>query len=164
MVAHWWLTGSSDRNENRWSAYSLRYVNKVMRLYSEAGGGAPTTATIQNTATSVVYQGSWASARHGRYSGGTVSYATTAGASATLRFTGTKVVWYGPTGPTRGKAKVIVDGKLVRTVDLGTKRFSSRVALFSKSWTTAGKHTVRIEVVGTPGRKLVAIDSFSVRN
>ena len=42
-VAYWWLTGS--RQTAGWSGYATNYVNKVMRLYRQAGGtdtgGAP---------------------------------------------------------------------------------------------------------------------------
>jgi hypothetical protein len=31
-VAYWWLTGSSEANEKRWSAYARGYVQNIMRL------------------------------------------------------------------------------------------------------------------------------------
>ena len=76
-------------------------------------------------------------------------YATKAGAKATFTFNGSRVTWYGPVGPTRGQARVYVDGKLASTVDLHRSSFAARSAVFSKAWATAGKHTLVIEVVGT---------------
>jgi hypothetical protein len=35
-VAYWWLTGSSERREHRWSSMARGYVNDVMRLRSRA--------------------------------------------------------------------------------------------------------------------------------
>jgi hypothetical protein len=35
-VAYWWLTGSSDGNERRWSAYARGYVTDIMRLRKRA--------------------------------------------------------------------------------------------------------------------------------
>ena len=32
-VAHWWLTGSSERNASLWSSFSRSYVQKVMTIY-----------------------------------------------------------------------------------------------------------------------------------
>jgi hypothetical protein len=35
-VAYWWLTGSSERDERRWSAYAKGYVRNIMRLRKRA--------------------------------------------------------------------------------------------------------------------------------
>src|SRR5262245_64746863 len=32
-VAHWWLTGSGDRNQANWSSFSRTYVNRIMAVY-----------------------------------------------------------------------------------------------------------------------------------
>ena len=85
-----------------------------------------------------------------------VRYATRAGATATFTFSGSSVTWYGPVGPTRGRARVSVDGKLVRTVDLRSSSFTARKAVFSQTWTAAAKHTLVIEVVGTARHPYVA--------
>jgi hypothetical protein len=199
-VAHWWLTGSSERNVTRWSAYSTRYVEKVMAAMrtasdvppwpddtkkpapkptptptpgpvatpkptpDEAGDTPeqPRTIRYQDTAADIQWSGDWSAARYRRYAGGTVHYATQRGASATLAFAGTSVSWIGPMGPTRGRARVYVDGTLVATVDLYARSFSARQALFTKTWATAGKHTLRIVVLGTRDRPYVAIDELRV--
>lgn len=166
-VAYWWLTGSS--RTSGWSSYATRYVNRVMSLYSGAGAKAFSTTAeraalrrYSDKSPSIVYAGSWRSAGHARYAGDTVRYSTAAGASATLAFTGSKVTWYGPVGPTRGTARVYIDGALVKTVDLYRSSFKARSAVFSRSFATAGAHTIRIEVVGTAGHPYVAIDELAV--
>jgi hypothetical protein len=35
-VAYWWLTGSSERDEKRWSAYASGYVRRIMQLRRRA--------------------------------------------------------------------------------------------------------------------------------
>jgi hypothetical protein len=55
-----------------------------------------------------------------------------------------------------------VDGVYARTVNLHRGTFKARLAAFSTSWKASGKHTVRIEVVGTSGHPMVAIDEFIV--
>ncbi len=112
-VAYWWLTGSS--RTYGWSSTATRYVTRVMAAYRDgvgtevsvaATGKAKATATPRTTATthataathtlrrfaetngSIVYAGTWRSARYSRYAGGAVTYATSAGATATFRFTG----------------------------------------------------------------------------
>lgn len=166
-VAYWWLTGS--RQTAGWSGYATNYVNRVMRLYRQAGGTDTAPAPkakagkrIGEASAAIAYGGSWKSARHPGYAGDKVRYATRAGATATLTFTGSKVTWVGPVGPTRGKARVYLDGTLVRTVDLYDRTFDARKAVFRKTWAQSGTHTLTIEVVGTRGRSMVAIDEFVV--
>jgi len=117
---------------------------------------------IGEASAAIAYSGSWKSARHQGYAGDKVRYSTKAGATATLTFTGRTVVWYGPTGPTRGKARVYLDGTLFRTVDLHARTFDVRDVVFRKAWSSAGTHTLTIEVVGTKGHPMVAIDEFIV--
>ena len=164
-VAYWWLTGSS--RTTGWSSYAKRYVARVMRYYREAGGKAGSskkadrwTATERSKA--IDYSGTWRSARHRGYGGDRVLYAKSAGASATFAFTGRKVTWNGPTGPTRGQAKVYVDGKYAKTVNLYRGSFDARSTLFKTGWKSAGEHSLMIVVVGTKGHPMVAIDDFVV--
>lgn len=163
-VAYWWLTGSSKTSG--WSAYATRYVEKVMKLYHAGVGGDTTAAvtgrTLNERSAAIDYTGSWRRATHGGYGGGSVAYATAKGASATLTFTGTSVIWSGPMGPTRGKAKIYVDGVYRKTVDLRRSSFDARARLFRAAWSKSGEHTLKIVVVGTSGRPMVAIDDFWV--
>ena len=164
-VAYWWLTGSS--RTTGWSSSARHYVAKVMRIYHSAGGKETTPkAEVRKTTSErsklITYTGTWRRASHRGYGGDTVAYAKSAGASATFTFSGRKVTWNGPTGPTRGKAKVYVDGKYVKTVNTYRRSFDARSALFRTGWKTAGEHTIKIVVVGTKGHAMVAIDDFVV--
>ena len=179
-VAHWWLTGSGERNASKWSARSASYVAKVMNVMRSASDKAPDpgnasapppppkpaippkTIFYQDSSPAMAWVGAWSSASYPRYAGGTVRYATSAGASATLSFTGKAISWIGPVGPTRGRARVFVDGKLTGTIDLHAAHFGARRTLFETSWATAGAHTLRIQVVAAAGRPVVAIDEFLV--
>ena len=130
--------------------------HKVMRIYREAGGKDTTPkAEVRRTSSErsklITYAGTWRRAHHQGYAGDAVAYAKSAGASATFTFSGRKVTWNGPTGPTRGKAKVYVDGKYVKTVNTYRRSFDARSALFRTGWKTSGKHTIKIVVVGTKG-------------
>jgi hypothetical protein len=160
-VAYWWLTGS--KRTSGWSANATRYVNKVMRLYRNGGAKAsPARKRYGESHSTIAYVGTWKTAKHTAYAGDKVRYATSASAEATFTFTGRHVTWYGPAGPTRGKAKVFVDGRYARTVDFHRSSFKARLAAFKLSWKDSGKHTIRIEVVGTAGHPMVAIDEFVV--
>jgi len=55
-VAYWWLTGSSERNERRWSSYASGYVRSIMRLRKRAprdGGRMPRRTS------SIARRGDW---------------------------------------------------------------------------------------------------------
>jgi hypothetical protein len=163
-VAYWWLTGSSRTTD--WSTYATRYVNKVMAIYAntpeKAATVTQTTYRYSERSARITYSGTWRMASHPAYAGDAAKYSTKAGTSASFAFSGSKVIWYGPVGPTRGKARVLVDGTYVKTVNLYSSTFTARKAVFSKSWATAGAHTLRIEVIGTAGHPYVAIDGFTV--
>ena len=164
-VAYWWLTGSS--RTTGWSNYAKQYVAKVMRYYREAGGKAPSSKkadrwTANERSKAIDYSGPWRGASHRGYGGDRVVYATKAGAKATFSFTGKKVSWNGPTGPTRGQAHVYVDGKYVKTVNLHRGSFDARSTVFKKTWKASGQHQLTIVVVGTKGHAMVAIDDFVV--
>jgi hypothetical protein len=172
-VAHWWLTGSSERNPALWSSFSRTYVNRIIVLM---GGVGTTNSQVQTKSSKgwmdsgdtrlseasslIAYRTNWSTARFSAYAGDHVRYATRRGASATITFTGTGIAWVGPTGPTRGTARVYIDGKAVGKVDLRKSTFHARSVLFSKAFATAGKHTLQI-VVTSSGRP-VAIDEFIV--
>jgi hypothetical protein len=167
-VAYWWLTGSDQTSG--WSTYATSYVGRVMDIYYASATGTATSVTLADVrrysdrSASITYAGSWSSASYAGYAGGTVRYSTRAGAKATFTFTGTRIVWYGPIGPTRGSARITIDGVYRKTVDLHRTSFSAHVAVYSGSWTTARQHTITIEVVGTAGHPMVAIDEFAVTN
>lgn len=177
-VAHWWLTGSSERNPALWSSFSRTYVNRVMAVMAAAtnsggdttaGGGSSTpivswirtsTSLLGDSSASIAYRLAWPTARYSAYSGHQVRYATRTGASATVTFQGTGIAWIGPVGPTRGTARVYLDGRYVATVNLRRSTFEARRTLFARTF-SAGSHTLRI-VVSSSGRP-VAIDNLVVR-
>lgn len=166
-VAYWWLTGS--KRTSGWNAYATRYVDKVMRLYKKAGGAdggaaaaGPAYQWHGETAKAVTYAGTWKSAGHKGYAGDKVKYATAKGATVTFTFTGRGIAWFGPQGPTRGKAEVWLDGKHFTTVDLYRGGFKPSANVWATGWDKPGEHTLTIRVLGTKGRPMVAIDQFRV--
>ena len=161
-VAYWWLTGSSKTSG--WSDYASRYVEKVITIYKGTTIVRSTSDVRRYSENSkaISYKGTWIRAEHDAYRGDAVRQAKRKGQAATFRFTGSQVAWNGPKGPTRGKARVYIDGELVKTVDLYASRFSARNRIFTKSFAASGAHTLKIVVLGTSGRPVVAIDEFLV--
>lgn len=104
----------------------------------------------------------WASASAPAYSDGHVRYSTKRGATMTIEFHGRAVAIRGPIGPTRGQVDVMVDGGSAIRIDLGADSFVGSVVVFTRAWTSDGDHRIRLRVVGTAGRAVVAIDSIDV--
>jgi hypothetical protein len=119
------------------------------------------TTRIADSSRRIAWNRRWSTARHPSYFGGSVHWTTSAGAKATLIFDGNRIRWIGPTGPTRGRAKVYIDGRLKATVNLYSARFHARRVIFSSSLAD-GRHTITIVALATPGRPMVAIDAFEV--
>jgi hypothetical protein len=184
-VAYWWLTGKTNPVEH-WSAYARRYVDNVMALAGGTGwqpaagdsrrgtGGGTTSAppkaspapqaplTVGEGNRGITWRGRWGRASHDGYAGGRVAWSTTAGASASFTFTGRSISWVGPVGPTRGAARVYLDGVLVATVSQHARTYAAQRTLFTRDLGTSGRHTLRIVVAGTPGHAMVAIDQLVV--
>jgi hypothetical protein len=162
-VSYWWLTGSS--RTTAWSMAATNYVARVMAFFGGPERGEVARSAItrySERSWTIDYSGSWRSAQHGGYAGGGVRYATGAGATATITFSGSRIAWYGPVGPTRGKARISIDGVAVKVVNLKRSSFDPTTALYSVSWKTAGPHTLEIKVLATKGHRPVAIDELVV--
>jgi hypothetical protein len=163
-VAYWWLTGKS--NPSGWSKFSKHYVNNVMAIFKRTRidriSSTHGAQRYSERSGLLVYSGGWKSARHPAYRGDAVRQAKTRGATATFRFVGRQVAWNAPTGPTRGKARVYIDGLYAKTVDLYARRFDPHSRVYTKAFAQSGAHAITIKVVGTAGRPVVAIDEFLV--
>lgn len=160
-VSYWWLTGSS--RTTAWSRAATNYVTRVMALFGGPDRGEVARTKVNHyseRSATIHWSGDWRQARHSGYSGGAVRYATADGSTASIAFTGTRIAWYGPVGPTRGKARILIDGKAVKVVNLNRSSFQASTILYSASWKTGGRHTFEIEVIETPGHRLVAIDEL----
>jgi hypothetical protein len=109
----------------------------------------------------IAWGGRWDLAGHTSYLGDSVHWTKEAGAKASLVFDGTRISWVGPTGPTRGKAKVYIDGYYKATVNLYSASFRPLRTVFSTT-VPNGRHKITVIALGTPSRPVVAIDAFKV--
>jgi hypothetical protein len=125
--------------------------------------GTHTVSIVQETSPLPRWTGTWGMRTHDSYLGDHARSSLTSGASTTLTFRGSGIAWIGAVGPKRGKARVYLDGVLVRVVDTYASSFRGGRALFARSWSSEGEHTIRIVNAGTSGRPAVALDAFAVR-
>ena len=102
-------------------------------------------------------------ARYPGYLGGKAISSRDALARARFQFTN-GVSWIGPVGPTRGKAKVYIDGKYAKTVDTYSSVFRPTRVLFKATFGSVRSRRLTIAVMGTKGHAMVAIDAIVVRS
>jgi len=114
----------------------------------------------QETGAAVTYGGAWTSVGATDASGGSLRYATAAGASAAFSVTGSSVAWASYLGPDRGSANVYVDGVFQSTVSLYSAAYAPKRIVYSYTWGANGAHTITIVVVGTTGHPRVDVDAF----
>jgi len=110
----------------------------------------------------VKYARTWTTSLSSAYLGGAVKRSRVRGATASYTFTGSQVAWIAARGPTRGKARVYLDGTYAATVNLNSSTVQTRRAVYTFVWATAGRHRITIRVSGTAGHPRVDVDGFAV--
>jgi GH25 family lysozyme M1 (1,4-beta-N-acetylmuramidase) len=138
-----------------------RATDRLANTSAWVQGPALKAAITQQTSTSVTWSGSWRTVSTSGASGGSLRYATRAGASATFRFTGSSVEWVAAKGTSRGSARILVDGKYAATVSLHATSTHYRAIVFACNWKVNGTHTIKIVVLGTAGHPRVDVDAFA---
>ncbi|MER6954255.1 N-acetylmuramoyl-L-alanine amidase [Streptomyces sp. NPDC000618] len=136
-----------------WSMQAYDYAGNY-----RASSASYTPAILQET--SATKSGAWTTRTSTNYLGGKSYSSATKGASLTWTFTGRSAAWVVSRAATSGQAYVYVDGAKVATVDLKFAATLYRQALWTKTWSAAAKHTVKIVVVGTAGRPTVTTDGL----
>jgi len=111
---------------------------------------------------SIVYTGTWRRVSSSIYWGGAAAYARSAGAKATLVFTGRSVALVSRIGPSRGKVKVYLDGTRVATIDLYSAGYHAQRVVWTRTFTASGRHRLSFVVSGTNTRPRVDLDGIVV--
>ncbi|MET7379864.1 peptidoglycan recognition protein [Streptomyces sp. NPDC005526] len=136
----------------------------ALKAYDVAGNTAGasvyrTPNIIQETSTTRT--GTWTHRSSTSYLGGYSYSASSAGASISWTFTGRSVAWIVSRASTSGQAYLYVDGTKVTTLDLKASTTLYRQAIWTKTWSSSAKHTLKIVVVGTSGRPTVTTDGIA---
>ncbi|MGC0401040.1 uncharacterized protein with LGFP repeats [Streptomyces sp. SAI-126] len=134
-----------------------------MKAYDVAGNtrtSSPSYTPMILQETSATRSGSWTTRSSTSYLGGKSYSSGSKGASLTWTFTGRSAAWVVSRASTSGQAYVYVDGTKVATVDLKSSTTAYRQAIWTKSWSSSAKHTVKIVVVGTSGRPTITTDGL----
>ncbi|MEU3073962.1 peptidoglycan recognition protein family protein [Streptomyces laurentii] len=134
-----------------------------MTAYDQAGntaGGSVTATPVILQETSATRSGTWTSKSSTSYLGGKSLSSSSKNASLTWTFTGRSATWVVSRAATSGQAYIYVDGVKTATVDLKSGTTKYRDAIWTKTWATSGKHTVKVVVVGTSGRPTLTTDGL----
>ncbi|MEO7118265.1 MAG: hypothetical protein ABIZ34_04760, partial [Candidatus Limnocylindrales bacterium] len=120
----------------------------------------PVSRITQSTDTGVAVSPGWTVGSTTDASGYSLHRSKIAGSSISYTFVGMAIGWVAPVGPSKGTAKVFVDGESQGVISLVATAKHDRRVVFSKGWTTMGTHTIRIIVRGGASAKQVGVDAF----
>ena len=151
-------TTSSNRTANSgtaatWSMQAFDYAGN-----SRTASASYTPVILQET--SAVKSGSWTTRSSSSYLGGKSYSSGSKSASLSWTFTGRSASWVVSRASSSGQAYVYVDGVKAATVDLKSSATLYRQAIWTKTWSSSAKHTVKIVVVATTGRPTITTDGL----
>ncbi len=124
-------------------------------------GNAYTLTLLQENASAVTYSSGWTRQAVSGANGGDVDYATVAGRTATLSFSGRSVAWMTTEGSNRGSAAVSINGGAAKTVS--TNASSTKPAeIVDVVKGKSGTNKLVIKLLGTSGKPRVDVDAFVI--
>ena len=146
------------------SGHSYRFRARAVDTAGNVGawvsGPTVTLAALQEMSSRITYSGTWYRPSSPSYWGSYEKYAKAAGAKASFTFTGRTFAWVGCVGPTRGSARIYVNGVLNRTVSTYATTTACRKVLTTLTWPSALTRKISIVVVGTAGHSRVDLDAL----
>jgi hypothetical protein len=118
---------------------------------AEGPAGRP-ALILDDTQADITFTGNWERQTNLQPAyDGTISRSDKKGASFAFELDGSKFTWFTKLGDDCGKAAVAIDGKDEAVVDTYSADDIWGVGIYSKTFPVAGKHTVKITVLGEHG-------------
>ncbi len=158
-----WLTGTTLKAaEFRGTPGHTYWFRARGRTASETGvfsASARSIVPLDDRSTSISYGGGWINYVQSYAYGGTLRGSSIAGAAASITTDAGGFVVTGQRCPTCGKVAIYLDGRLLTTVDTYASTTQHRRVLFGKLWSQIGRHTLRLVVAPSSGRR-VYLDSI----
>ena len=165
-VAYWWLTGSGRTTRLVTFATQLRDQGHALlrsRRDRRRRARPPRrngSSRFSETSGSIDYTGAWRRPATRGYAGDAVRVHDRGRRERHVHVHRAAGHLVRPGRPDPRQGEGLDRRRAVKTVDLHRRLFTRPHGVFSKSWTTAGRHTLTIEVVGTQGHPIVAIDEL----
>lgn len=144
--------------------FRVRAIDKAGNVGAWVFGSTFRLSRYSEFNSAIRYSAPWATVSSPAYWGGAAKRSGTAGARATLTFTGRAAAWVARTGPNRGVASVYVNGTRVATIDLSSPTYHNQRVVWARNWSTSAARTITIRVAGTSGHPLVDLDAFVTAN
>jgi hypothetical protein len=127
------------------------------------GSIMPKPILYDQTNTKIVYSGNWAPFSKTSAYGGSYARANSAGASATIYFTGTDLDLFGMKGTTTGIVDIYLDGVKKDTIDLSATTATYQVDLWSTGFISNGSHYVTMKLADTsPTGRYIVLDAVGI--
>jgi hypothetical protein len=137
------------------ATYQIRSVDGAglrSGLASAAGPARKPARILDDAQTAISFAGKWQRETHLQPAHeGTISRSDETGASFSFGFDGTKFTWFTKLGGDCGKAEISIDGQREAVVDTYSADDIWGVGVYSRTFPAAGKHTVKITVLGEHG-------------
>lgn len=108
---------------------------------------SPDTTVVDDTSASIVYTGTWRTTGSPSDQGSSVHFASST-ASASMPFTGSTVTYIGRQTSSSGISEIIIDGKVVATVNGYSATTNYQKNFFSTSTLSSGDHTITVKRTG----------------
>ena len=141
--------------------FAVRARDAAGNVSAWRAGSTTSAVVLQNSSTALHWSTGWHTVWSTVYSGGNARYATAAGTWMTTTFAGRSVGLVAALGA-RGQVRVYVDGSYLGTVDLRSATTTYRAVAWTRGWSSAATHTLKLVVVGTAGRPRVDVDAILV--
>ena len=137
------------------ATYQVRSVDGAglrSALATAAGPGGKPALVLDDAQTAISFAGKWQREvdLQPAYDG-TISRSDETGASFSFDIEGAKFTWFSKLGDNCGKAEISIDGHREAVVDTYSADDIWGVGVYSKTFPTRGKHTVKITVLGEHG-------------
>lgn len=159
-----WSNGAKFkiRGETFRSAFGL----KSTKFTVSSGQTPEPPKPYSDTNSKLAWTGLWKSVDSTSHRGGSMHLSTTKGSLVTAGFDGTGVRWVSAVGPSYGKAKVYIDGKLDATIDLYSSKPAGRRIVYTKRGLTNARHRITVKVAGEKNTASsgvgVGVDGFEI--
>jgi hypothetical protein len=144
--------------------FRVRGIDNAGNVGAWATGQAFRVSRYSESNGAIHYSRGWSIVSSQAYWGGAAKKSSTAGARASITFTGRSIAWVARTGPNRGRAAIYVNGTKVATVDLYSATAQAQRVVWARSWTSSVSRTVSIRVAGTAGRPRIDLDALVTTN
>jgi hypothetical protein len=142
--------------------FAIRARDRAGNVGAWIAGPTVGAALVQQSSTAIAYAGTWNVGESDDYSASFDRFSFDAGAAAKYTFTARGIGFVATRGPDRGAVRVYLDGDLVATVDTHASSLEFRYVAWSRTWASAGTHTLKLVVVGSAGRPRVDLDALEV--